>query len=178
VQVADPVVSVMNLCAARGIPAAHVRDGADPVVQLASAVAALLLEAIARDEPAALIRRDVADLLGALCRPAPPTSESAWLAEPLTESETRILHYLATHLSAREIAVELYVSANTVKTHIRHLYQKLGVHSRCEAVHRACAVGLLAVSFRTPAPAHAGAPGPVSAGMVRQPVTYRSSRTS
>ena len=127
-----------------------VRDGTDPVVQLASAVVALLLEAIARDEPTALIRRDVAELLGALSRPAPSTGESAWPAEPLTESETRILRYLATHLSAREIAVELSVSANTVKTHMRHLYQKLGAHSRYEAVHRGCAVGLLAVSFRRP----------------------------
>jgi LuxR family transcriptional regulator, maltose regulon positive regulatory protein len=150
VQVADPAASVVNLRDARGEPAAHLRDGADPVVQLASAVAALLLEAIARDELAVLIRRDVADLLGELSRPAPPPGEPAGPAEPLTESETRILRYLATHLSAREIAAELSVSANTVKTHMRHLYQKLGAHSRDEAVHRARASGLLAVSFRRP----------------------------
>lgn len=132
------------------MPAARPRDGADPVVQLASAVAALLLEATVRVEPAILIRRDVADLLGELSRPEPPPGEPAWPAEPLTESETRILPYLATHLSTREIAVELCVSANTVKTHVQHLYQKLGAHSRHEAVHRARAVGLLTVSFRRP----------------------------
>jgi DNA-binding CsgD family transcriptional regulator len=148
--VADPVLSVVNLRAPRGEPAARGRDGADPVIQLASAVAALLLKAIARDEPAVLIRRDVADLLGELSRPAPPPGEPAWPAEPLTEGETRILRYLATHLSAREIAAELCVSANTVKTHMRHLYQKLGAHSRDEAVHRARAAGLLAVSIRRP----------------------------
>ena len=140
----------MNLCDARGIPAARARDGADSVVQLASAVAAWLLEAMARDEPAVLSHRNVADLLSELSRPAPPPGEPAWPAEPLTGTETRILRYLATHLSARQIAVELCVSANTVKTHMRHLYQKLGAHSRHEAVHRARAVGLLAASFRRP----------------------------
>jgi hypothetical protein len=76
VQVADPAVSLVNLRDPRGEPAARVRDGADPVVQLASAVAALLLEAIARDEPAVLVRHDVTDLLGELSRPAPPGAHS------------------------------------------------------------------------------------------------------
>ena len=44
------------------------------------------------------------------------------------------------------VAAELYLSANTVKTHLRHLYRKLGAHSRHEAVQRARAIGLLAVS--------------------------------
>jgi DNA-binding CsgD family transcriptional regulator len=64
--------------------------------------------------------------------------------EPLTKGETRVLRYLPTHLSAVEIAGELHLSANTVKTHLRHLYQKLGAHSRREAVERARAFGLLA----------------------------------
>lgn len=64
--------------------------------------------------------------------------------EPLTRGETRVLRYLPTHLCAREIADELHLSANTVKTHLRHLYQKLGAHSRHEAVKHARAFGLLA----------------------------------
>jgi LuxR family transcriptional regulator, maltose regulon positive regulatory protein len=64
----------------------------------------------------------------------------------LTRGETRVLRYLPTNLSAWEIARELYVSANTVKTHQRHLYQKLGVRSRSQAVERARALGLLAPS--------------------------------
>jgi LuxR family transcriptional regulator, maltose regulon positive regulatory protein len=69
---------------------------------------------------------------------------------PLTQSENRVLRYLPTHLSAREIADELCLSANTVKTHQRHLYQKLGAHSRHDAVQRARAIGLLVTSSRTP----------------------------
>ena len=47
-------------------------------------------------------------------------------------------------LSAPEIADEMYLSVNTVKTHLRHLYDKLGVHRRHEAVEQARALGLLA----------------------------------
>ena len=71
-----------------------------------------------------------------------PAHELA-LAEPLTLSETRILRYLPTHLTAQEIAGELYVSVSTVKTHMSHLYAKLGSHRRTEAVERARALGLL-----------------------------------
>jgi len=66
------------------------------------------------------------------------------VTEQLTDSETRVLRYLPTHLTAPEIANELFLSVNTVGTHTRHLYAKLGVHSRHEAVDRARALGLLA----------------------------------
>jgi DNA-binding CsgD family transcriptional regulator len=64
-------------------------------------------------------------------------------SERLSESESRVLRYLPTNLSAPEIAHELCVSVNTVKTHLRHLYGKLGVHRRREAVDRGRALGLL-----------------------------------
>ena len=66
----------------------------------------------------------------------------------LTHGETRVLHYLPTNLSAREIAGELYLSVNTVKTHQRHLYQKLGARSRTQAVEKARALGLFAPTPR------------------------------
>lgn len=66
------------------------------------------------------------------------------LREPLSQSEVRVLRYLPTKLSAPEIADQLYVSVNTVKTHMRHVYDKLGAHRRHEAVERARALGLLA----------------------------------
>jgi LuxR family transcriptional regulator, maltose regulon positive regulatory protein len=99
-------------------------------------------------------------LLGAIARDALGDPDAARrglqraldLAEPdqvlrreaLTHGETRVLSYLPTNLSAREIAGELYLSVNTVKTHQRHLYQKLGARSRTEAVGQARALGLLA----------------------------------
>ena len=70
------------------------------------------------------------------------------LIEPLSESEIRVLRYLPTKLSAPEIADQLYLSVNTVKTHMRHAYDKLGVHRRHEAVEQARALGLLAPSRR------------------------------
>jgi LuxR family transcriptional regulator, maltose regulon positive regulatory protein len=59
-----------------------------------------------------------------------------------------VLRYLPTNLSAGEIARELSVSVNTVRTHMRHLFAKLGAHRRTEAVARTGDVGLLAPSPR------------------------------
>ena len=71
------------------------------------------------------------------------------LIEPLSKCEIRVLRYLPTNLSAREIARELSVSLNTVRTHSRHIFAKLGVHRRTDAVARARALRLLAPSPRT-----------------------------
>jgi LuxR family transcriptional regulator, maltose regulon positive regulatory protein len=78
--------------------------------------------------------------------------EDADPAEALTATELRVLRFLPTNMSAPEIAEELLVSVNTVRTHMRHLYDKLGVHRRTEAVVRARTLGLLA-------PPGAGGPG-------------------
>jgi LuxR family transcriptional regulator, maltose regulon positive regulatory protein len=69
-------------------------------------------------------------------------------AEPLRDSEIRVLRYLSTNLTAPEIASELFISRNTVKTHMRNLYAKLGVHRRAEAIARARSLGLLAPPVR------------------------------
>jgi LuxR family maltose regulon positive regulatory protein len=68
------------------------------------------------------------------------------LLEPLSQAETRVLRYLPTNLTAPEIAGQLSLSVNTVRTHMRHVYDKLGAHRRLEAVDRARARGLLAPS--------------------------------
>jgi LuxR family maltose regulon positive regulatory protein len=120
-----------------------------------------LLDALARDgcgtaaAAADTLRRalDLAEgeISGLLAEPetAPSASEAEPLLEPLTESETRVLRYLPTNLSKREIADELYVSVNTVKTHVKHLYAKLDVQTRRRAVERARELGLLSHTSRT-----------------------------
>jgi LuxR family maltose regulon positive regulatory protein len=65
------------------------------------------------------------------------------LVEPLTDREVQILRLLTTHLTSTEIAEELYLSVNTVRTHIKHVYQKLDAHSRAEAVAQGQALDLI-----------------------------------
>jgi LuxR family maltose regulon positive regulatory protein len=74
--------------------------------------------------------------------------EQPELGEALTDSEIRVLRYLPSNLSAPEIAGELFLSTSTVKTHMRHIYEKLGAHRRTEAVERARELGLLGPSAR------------------------------
>ncbi len=66
-------------------------------------------------------------------------------ASPLTPAELRVLRYLPTHLSFAEIADEVYVSRNTVKTQAIAVYRKLGVGSRAAAVDATREAGLLEV---------------------------------
>jgi LuxR family maltose regulon positive regulatory protein len=75
-----------------------------------------------------------ADAVQAAALPGPAT---------LTSAELRILGFLPTHLSFREIAARLYVSANTVKTQAHAVYRKLDASSRSQAVARATDLGLI-----------------------------------
>jgi LuxR family maltose regulon positive regulatory protein len=84
---------------------------------------------------------------GGLGGTAPPEKT---LREPLSRAETRVLRYLPTNLTVPEIADQIYLSGNTVRTHMRHIYAKLGAHRRQEAVERARALGLLAPSAQRP----------------------------
>ena len=69
---------------------------------------------------------------------------AAPLRDELSDAELRVVRYLPSNLTASEIASELVVSANTVRTHMRHIYAKLGAHSRSEAVARVRELGLVA----------------------------------
>ena len=82
-------------------------------------------------------------ILGVLAGSSPPP-EAPPLLEPLSDAELRVLRYLPTNLKAHEIAAELIVSSNTVRTHMRHIYAKLDAHSRTQTVARARELGLLA----------------------------------
>lgn len=74
---------------------------------------------------------------------APPAPVGARLVEPLSERELAVLRYLPSRLSNREIGAELYVSLNTVKSHLKAIYRKLDVDSRQDAVRRARQMGIL-----------------------------------
>lgn len=89
-------------------------------------------------------RSFVEDLLTALADSAGNGSNRPALAEALTDREAAVLRFLPTMMSNHEIASELFVSVNTVKTHLRAIYRKLGVADRREAVQRARQMQLLA----------------------------------
>jgi LuxR family transcriptional regulator, maltose regulon positive regulatory protein len=74
---------------------------------------------------------------------ASPQCHARPLREPLSDAELRVVRYLPSNLTATEIARELCVSPNTVRTHLRHVYAKLDAHDRTEAVTRARQTGLL-----------------------------------
>ena len=103
----------------------------------------VLLEALPRHQTAhASLLTEILDLMHGSSaaardqRPSPP-------AEELSPGELRVLRYLPTNLSRPEIASELSVSVNTVSTHIRSIYAKLGTEDRSAAVRRARELRLL-----------------------------------
>ena len=107
-----------------------------------------ILERLTRHQTAhAMLRQTILDVLAGSApavqrKPAP-------LLDELSEAELRVIRYLPTNLRAPEIAAELFVSTNTIRTHQRHIYAKLGAHGRAEAVARARELGLLAPSVRS-----------------------------
>ena len=86
----------------------------------------------------------VADILDAVHGGGPGRAgPAARPAEELSPSELRVLRYLPTNLTRPEIAGELSVSLNTVSTHIRRIYAKLGATDRSSAVQRGRELRLL-----------------------------------
>jgi LuxR family maltose regulon positive regulatory protein len=85
----------------------------------------------------AALLANILDMLGGGC----PEPEVPPLCEPLSDAELRVVRHLPSNLKATEIACELCVSPNTVRTHLRHIYAKLDAHTRSEAVTRTPPVG-------------------------------------
>jgi LuxR family maltose regulon positive regulatory protein len=113
------------------------------IYPFATTGAADLLDAIPRHETAhGALLADIVDLLRGGVAPA---LDRERLSEPeeLSPSELRVLRYLPTNLTRPEIASELSVSINTVNTHIRNIYSKLGARDRSSAVRRARELRLL-----------------------------------
>ena len=102
-----------------------------------------LVDMIRRHETAhGALLADILDLLRDGAAPSTDAQRST-AAEELSPSELRVLRYLPTNLTRPEIARELYVSVNTVNTHIRNIYAKLGANDRSTAVQQARELRLL-----------------------------------
>jgi LuxR family maltose regulon positive regulatory protein len=108
--------------------------------------AAGLLDALPRHKTAhGALLADIVDLLRGGSAPSTGRERGPQPHE-LSPSELRVLRYLPTNLTRPDIARELYVSINTVNTHIRNIYSKLGARSRSSAVERARELRLLATA--------------------------------
>ena len=100
-------------------------------------MASLLTASVARDGAPSYARRLLAGFAVTPDRSAPA------MVETLSSRERDVLRLLATDLNGPEIARELVVSLNTVRTHTKNLYMKLGVNSRRAALSRARELDLL-----------------------------------
>jgi LuxR family maltose regulon positive regulatory protein len=114
--------------------------------------AAKLLDALPRHETAhGALLVDIVDLLRG--GPTQTTNrERPSQAEELSPSELRVLRYLPTNLTRPEIAGQLYISVNTVNTHIRKIYSKLGARDRSAAVQTARELRLVSTGRSSTSP--------------------------
>jgi LuxR family maltose regulon positive regulatory protein len=72
-----------------------------------------------------------------------PGQAAPMIVEALSQREREVLEHVSAMESTAEIATEMYISVNTVKTHLKSIYRKLAVTHRGEAVRRARKLGLL-----------------------------------
>ena len=96
-----------------------------------------------RHRPADAYGDKLAPILERAIAAAPARSIPLFAGVVLSERELTVLKYLATRLTTREIAAELYVSMNTLRTHTKSIYRKLGAESRAGAAEAARSAGIL-----------------------------------
>jgi LuxR family maltose regulon positive regulatory protein len=113
------------------------QEGMVQVVRDGGQAVARCLRRHYRNRPTPYLRQQIEGLDDI---PAPASSPE--LVEQLSEREVEVLRYLPSRLSNAEIAGRLFVSVNTLKTHLKAIYRKLGVTSRSEAVERGEDLGL------------------------------------
>lgn len=115
------------------------REGFARVFLDAGTHASRLLRSLYHISPTPFLRH----LVDQPVAPAPPQATVHGIVEQLSDREILVLRYLPSRLSNPEIARNLYVSVNTLKTHLKHIYRKLGVANRSEAIGVAESIGLL-----------------------------------
>jgi LuxR family maltose regulon positive regulatory protein len=135
---AESAAADLSAALAAGVPAGYCRlflDEGQPMAELLG----LLPRAAKRD-----VRTHAEHLLAAGQRSSSaPAPAGRGFDEGLSERERDVLRLLATELSGPEIAGQLFVSVNTLRTHTKHIFSKLDVNTRRAAVRRAADLGLL-----------------------------------
>jgi LuxR family transcriptional regulator, maltose regulon positive regulatory protein len=118
----------------RALDLAEPRGYSNAIVRHGAPVRSLLRRRIAKGTAH---RAFAGELLAVLEQePAAKRSNGDPLLEPLSDRELTVLRFLPTMMSNAEIASEMFVSVNTVKTHLKHIYRKLDVSERRDAVRR------------------------------------------
>lgn len=120
--------------------------GADEAVTTCLVWVAGVLVEIAEDVTDARSARELRDEASAVLASVPETGRAAGAPaalEPLTDRQLAVLHALQHEAPLRQIADGMYVSYNTVKSHTRAVYRKLGARTRAEAVDRGRELGLM-----------------------------------
>jgi LuxR family maltose regulon positive regulatory protein len=135
----DADLAAADLAAAvtDGVPAGYRRlflDEGQPMAELLSQVVRT-----ATDD----VQTHAEQVLAAAQTPSAPAPARGASDDELSEREREVLRLLATELSGPEIAGRLFVSVNTLRTHTKHIFSKLGVNTRRSAVRRAAELGLL-----------------------------------
>jgi LuxR family maltose regulon positive regulatory protein len=129
-------LSALERALSLAAPEGYVRTFVDEGEAMARLLRRALTEGITVDYAARLLAA-----FGESPQAASPAAQA--LVEPLTEREMEVLRLIAVGLSNREIGDELVVAVSTVKSHINHIYGKLEVKNRTQAVARARTLGLL-----------------------------------
>jgi len=112
-----------------------------PFVELGRPMAELLERLVDRKGGSDYLQLVLDKFPGPGQQPAGTAADSeTWLAEPLTRRELDVLELLAQRLQTKEIAARLFVSPETVKSHLKNLYQKLDVKNRREAAIKAAEI--------------------------------------
>ena len=126
----EHVARAVELAAPEGLIRVFLEEGGS-VVRMARQVA----ESLGTESAT-----NLALALGSPPRPRAPAIQSNVI---LSDREATVLRFLPTRLSNAEIAAECFMSVNTVKTHLKGIYTKLGVATRAQAVERARLLGFL-----------------------------------
>ena len=126
----------------RALQAADQRGFLNTVVTTAPQVTGYLVEHTAQARPGPFTEQLICAALEVRAAQSAAARSRPVLTEPLTAAQLRILKLLPTS-TYLQMAATLYVSRNTVKTHLRSIYRKLGVTSRSEAIERAVDLQLL-----------------------------------